>query len=215
MPLIYRDVRRPRPSEFRLPPWLVGMQDVQRIDHELGDVVGCWDPIVFGSDTLPPATAWKALHDDWQVALVGRLSPAEMLRLGPGLPDVIPVRDEQGRSWAVPAVFNPHGGTLLRLPMAKDLDGIWRREPTPLQRCLLSVAQAARDEVLTTTNERGESLSRFSRLPFAVGAEWTCSLLEAVYHLHESVIGVLGLLDDRLVRESLLAAAGFPVPDRV
>jgi hypothetical protein len=206
MPLIYRDIKRPH--EIRLPPWLEGALDVQRQEADGGDYVGQWDPMYFQVTSIPANTAWKALPDGWLVALLGEFVPALCLRQTPGLPLLLPAHDDLGRAWSAPAVLDPLGHVALARPLG-IVDGVWARVATDDQRRWIAAATMAREEITATVETEAGTVSRFTQLPLAVGAELACTLLCAVYHLSPEVIGQLGLMDERLMGRVLASSAGF------
>lgn len=185
----------------RLPAWLAGCPHLVRVATEHGDLVSTCEPYRLG----PPAVAdWRELVDGWWILSDGQ--PDELHRWSRQRKDLpaASVEDARGQAWAAPRVLDQGGEPLLPLPWGRDSSGARCRVPTPEQHRLLTTARAARAEIVAKT---------LGCVPMDVAAEWVETLLEAAYHLSGLAMGVLGLIDDRLAVNVLLAAAGFdPLP---
>lgn len=207
MPIIYRNRER-EPSADRCPPWLVGALDLQRQSASDGDLIGFWQPLYCDAAVETQRAMWHDLSDHWQVCLVGELVPATMLRQAADTPALLPVADSKGRAWHAPAILQPppagdrvvgDGTVAIPLAFGKNPAGTWCRCPTPAQAAWIGAAQAARREIVAGT---------IASVPLSVVSEWALVLTTAVYHLNDEVIAALGLYDDRLVLQTLLASAG-------
>lgn len=217
MPLVYRDVRQPRPDAFRRPSWIPPSASLERVQHDDGDLVGQWDPLVFQPGELlkDRATVWHDVGEDWRLAVVGDLEPRRHLRTDPGRPALIPVSDGLGRAWHTPAVLTATGACALSLALGKGPDGQWTRLPTPEQAALIAAARFIRTEVETmVVTPDQEEISRFSTLPIGPAADTVATLYQAIYVFSPAVLAVLGVLDDVLMRQSMLSSAGFVMQAR-
>ncbi len=213
MPLVYRDLRCPRP-DARRPAWIPLSASLERCEHDQGDFVGQWDPMIFRPSDLPKDVVWHDVGDDWRLAVSGDLDPRHHLRTDPGRPLLIPVADRLNRCWHAPAVLTATGSCALSLSLGKDAAGNWARQPTPEQARLLAAAHFIRGEIEAKVIVDGEEISRFSQLPIGIAADNAAIFLEAVYCFNLPVLSVLGVLDDTLMQQLLLSAVGFPLQAR-
>ncbi len=182
----------------RLPDWLAGCRELQRVQTDCGDVLTAGDPLFI---TIPPHLAWHDLGDGWQVTSNGGVDHDRYMRMRPDI-ETAPVRDAQGKMWAAPIVLDQQGHCAMPLPWGK-VDGIRMRCPTAEQQRLINASEAARAEILA---------QRLDQVPINIIAEWVHALLAATYHLSGDVIDALQIMDDNLAAGVLLAASGYPRP---
>jgi hypothetical protein len=207
--ILYRDLRRPRPTAFRAPPHLADAAGLARREATAGDLLALVDPMYL--DEPPAGTAWHAIDDDFAVCLVGPLDQATLNRQLRQQPVAIPtaaVQDAAGRTWIVPRILGAAGALLLPVPWGTDpVTGQWARVPTAVQATWIAAAQTARGEILAAA-ERCAGGEIVLDLPIDVAARLTSTLCTATYHLSPQVIQRLALLDDRLSIGALVHAAG-------
>jgi hypothetical protein len=197
--LIYRDIRSPRPTAFRVPPWLENCANLVRQTVEGQDQFWCGDPAV---RPTVPAKAWHPLPDDFEVANIGPLDPMTLLR---NRNDLMvtgdTVTDGQGRRWRGLVVFDADNTCHLtlkwgRAPGATTLSRI----PEDWQLPLLAGAAAARAEI---------EANRLDQVPIDAAMSWLIPLLCEIYHLHPEVIIQERLIDDRLATALMRISAGY------
>jgi hypothetical protein len=196
--LIYRDVRTPAPTVFRVPQWLEGCNNLVR--QIVRGQAWYW---VGEPNIRPevPASAWHDVPEDFQVANVGPLVPSTLLRHRPELvvTDEI-IEDGAGRRWRGLLVFDGDGNCQLTLkwgrdPQTKQLV----RMPEEWQVALLTGAKSARAEI-----EAG----RLDQVPVDAAMSWLLPLMCEIYHLHPEVIIQERLCDDRMAVGLLKVSAG-------
>lgn len=209
--IVYRDTLG---GGQRTPPHLVGAASLVRRATSRGDLLAIGNPLVVQQP--PDGSVWHKLPEMWDVCLVGDLTPGDIAALGRRDPSAIRttlVRDARGRPWIAPVIFNASGGMALPVPWGRDATtGQWRRSPTAAQAAWIAAATAARSEILASDGVDAGAAVGIATVPIEVSAEWAATLLCAVYHLSREVIQALALLDDALVLQVLLAAAGLPLP---
>lgn len=216
MPIVYRDVRTPRPTAFRLPPGFPPGHACMRTESDEGDFVGVWDPIVFSVANIPKDAVWHDLvspdvappgrpnraapDGDWKVCQVGEIDPRTLLRHDAGRPALIPVADSLGRTWHAPAVLSPKGECVLSMSLGRNELGQWTRNPSPEQAAIIAAATFARQEIPRLNKEA---------MPLSAAADTAATLLTSVYLLSVATFAQLGMADDRLVLQVMMASAGF------
>jgi hypothetical protein len=187
-----------------VPDFLRGLHGLQRVQTEGGDVLTAGDPMFLDPPKDP--AAWRNLGTTGvQACIIG--DGPELASLTRKRTDVkyISVLDCKGRQWFAPAVLDPEGGCALSISWGMDERGVRVRKPNEEQERLLSAARAARAEVLAGT---------LDQTPIDVLASWVHVFIESTTHLNGMVVDALELLDDTLAVFYILAATGFPKPQR-
>jgi hypothetical protein len=182
----------------RLPTWLEGCPELQRMQTDNGDLLTAGDPLFLVD---PVGVKWKDLDDGYQVTTTNGIDHDRYLRRRMDI-ERIRVKNAKGVDWFAPRILAEGGGDVLSLPWGKK-DGVRVRSPTDEQARLLIAAGSARTEILS---------GKLGEVPIDIIAEWTHILLESVYHFSSDVIDALELLDDTLIGGVLLASSGFPKP---
>lgn len=184
----------------RVPPWLAGFRPPDALSVELcrrdtahGHLVGIGDPLVFDE---PPMAAFCQLADGWRVALLGELEPLNLLRQQ-GWARSRRVLNLDGRRWQAPEILDEDGERAFLVAYGgPDFLPVLTAEQ---HRCQ-EVAEAARAMILTGGG-----------MDLGPACRWAAVLLSATHHVSPEVMAALGLVDDRLVIETLEAATQLPL----
>lgn len=197
--LIYRDTRVPQPTVFRTPSWLDGSSNLVR--RIVRGQAWYWN----GESTiLPevPADAWSKVEEDFEVADVGPLDPASLLRFRPELMvGAMKIADAKGRDWFGLVVFDGDGRCQLALGWGRRPgETTLSRIPEPWQVPLLAGATAARAEL---------DAGRLHDVPVDAAMSWLLPLLCQLYHLSVLTIIEKRLLDDKLATGLIRMSAGY------
>jgi hypothetical protein len=102
----------------------------------------------------------------------------------------------------VPAVLDPHGNVALSVSIS-NVDGVWKRAPSPEQAAIIEAAKSARLEI-----ESG----KLSAVPIDAACSWCSMFLAYTYYINAETLGACALMDDKLIIATLLSAAGYPPP---
>lgn len=196
--LIYRDVRTPAPTAFRVPAWLEGCSNLVRQTVRGQSWFWTGDPAIRPE---VPAAAWHPVPDDFEVASVGPLDPSTLLRNRPELMITDPIiEDGQGRKWRGLVVYDADRRCQLTLRWGRSTETRQLvRMPEPWQVPLLTGASAARDEI---------DAELLDQVPIDAAMSWLLPLLCEIYHLHPEVIIQERLCDDRMAVGLLKVSAG-------
>ncbi len=182
----------------RLPAWLEGCSELQRMQTDNGDLITAGDPLFLVD---PVGAVWHELGDGYQVTTTNGIDHHRYLRRRSDIERIL-VRDAQAREWFAPRILDEAGDCALAVPWGK-LDGVRVRKPTGEQQRCITSANAARKEILA---------GRIGDIPIDIIAEWVHALLEATYHLSGEIIDALELMDDTLALGVMFASSGFPKP---
>jgi len=184
----------------RTPPWLEGFQppdsvpvELCRRETEYGHLIGVGDPLIFDS---PPLRDYCEIADGWRVARVGDLDPLHLLR-AQRWARTVRVESIDGLRWQAPVILDADGEEAYLVSYGGP-DFLPLR--TPVQQRCHDVAVAAR-----------AAIEAKRELDMAPACRWAAVLLSATHHVSPEVLAVLGLLDDRLITETLAAATGLPL----
>ncbi len=194
--IIFRDTQSH--GGTRLPTFLEGCPELQRMQTDQGDLVTAGDPLYLVD---PVGVVWHDLDDGWQVTTNNGIDHNRYVRRRVDVERVL-VKNAQGIDWYAPKILSANGEVEIAVPWGKS-DGVRVRKPTAEQQRLITSAIAGRVEILA---------GRLGTVPIDIVAEWVHALLESMYHLSGDVIDALELMDDNLAAGVLLASSGNPMP---
>jgi len=186
------------PSESVPPAWLRGADNLCQRKTREHLVYGIGIPACLSE---PPPSAvdleagWKAwVNDDG-------LEP-ERLHRSLGWTRSVDAEDQDGRIWSVPMILSEDG----RRAFQVSYDDNFQPVVAPGRQLLLDYAQEARNVLVG--HFRAKTLSD---LPMSACAKWAAAFLEAGSFVSVCCLGRLGILNDRLVLETLMAATSLDV----
>lgn len=180
----------------RMPSFLEGCPEVQRLVTETGDVLSTGDPVYL---SVPTNAIWSNIGDGWQMCLNGDPELDRHIRDRNDL-QTVELQDCFGRTWHAPKVLDADGECFLPLSWGRE-NGLMVRKPTNEQSKLITAATAGRKEIVNNT---------LGQVPIEIAYEWVCTLLESTYYLNGETLLACGLITDELAAHVLLAAGGFP-----
>ena len=196
--IVYRDISRS--DRIGPPPWLEGCADVVTREDGNGRLHALGDSRLLG----PSERGWVALADGWEARVLEPLRTEALARPLPWCP-IVHVPDILGRLWAVPAVLTTTGTPQIVAPIGPD----WHPRPTETQARALRVAQWFRQAIDAAVPQDPNAQPAAAGIPAAEAARAAAELLSLANGITGEVLLALGLLDERLVLRTGMAAAGI------
>ena len=206
MPIIYRHETQPGLSR---PPWLEGARPVAGIACD--GWTYCHHPLLPEMAGVPDEhTRWLAVEDGWKVAVPEDRD--ELLGVIPALSrsqsrvDTLEVLDGRGTRWRAPRVF-AFGGQehAIRSSWEMDENARWQPSLTDEEQALIEAAETGRSALIAAG--KGDDV------PLAALVQRAATGLSFVNHISPMTLGRLGLIDETLALQTVVAMAGGPAPE--
>jgi hypothetical protein len=146
----------------------------------------------------PPEDAVE-IGDGWVCWMNADGSEPETLGKSLGWCRILDAEDQDGEIWSVPMILNSEGRRAFQANY--DEDGL-PVIPADRQR-LLDYALEARAVLLNHYKDRS-----LKDLPMQAICKWAAAFLECTNHISPRAMGRLGILNDKLVLETIMAVTG-------
>jgi hypothetical protein len=188
----HQDTSKTRPPE--LADWVSLSEDAMLHDCVSNGYRICAITPPFMFD--PPADGWVPLVDGWQVCSVGPFDLTHHARSACKYP--VKVKEVSGKQWMLPAIVTANGER--SFPVTYGGAGF------------LPMLTADQMEDLQLAAEIRTCEANDTWPDMSVRAQWAARLLCRPYSLSLITIGMLGLLNDDIIKETLLVAGGCDGP---
>jgi len=158
-------------------------------------VYGIGQPAFLGN---PPEGAVE-LSDGWTAWMNDDKAEPETLARSMSWCRVLDAEDQDGHMWSVPMILNSEG--------RRAFQASYNEEGMPVispdRQRLLDFALEARAVLFNLYKDRA-----LSQLPMGAACKWASAFLESTNHIHARTLGRLGILNDKLVLETIMAVTG-------
>lgn len=183
------------PSSGTVPEFLRNANNVCMRRARQHYVYGIGAPAFLGN---PPDDAIE-IGDGWLTWKNADGAEPETLSRTLGWCRVLDAEDQDGHCWAVPMILNSEGRRAFQANY--DEEGM-PVIPKDRQR-LLDFALEARAVMYNLYKDRA-----LSQLPMAAACKWAAAFIESANHIEARTLGRMGILNDKLVLETIMAVTG-------
>lgn len=190
--------------------WQPRQESTVSICHQMAET---WNYVAVAESFLwqipQDDASWKDLANGWQVAYTpnrgGIIPGRDLARLDSFAIHPLPVLDAKGASWLSPVILTGSGDRAFPVNYA---GADFLPDLTPLQTKAESIAREARSALLSA-KERIEAGDEDAGIPLSASCRWAAVMLSVSHHLSPETIAVAGILDDVLIRRTLIVASGI------